>query len=73
MKFIINDSVAVLDDDLSGIIINIDGSDITVATSTGFDLIFNSSELVKMKQNLMSSQFLEEYISYLTLFLLTHY
>ena len=58
MKFKINDLVAVLDDDLSGIIINIDGSDITVATSTGFDLIFNYSELVKMKQNLMSSEFL---------------
>ena len=53
MKFKINDAVAVLDDDLSGTITNIEGSEITVATSTGFDLVFDSSELVKIKENLM--------------------
>lgn len=53
MKLKINDAVAVLDDDLSGTIININGSEITVATTTGFDLVFDSSELVKIKENLM--------------------
>ena len=42
MKFKINDAVAVLDDDLSGTITSIQGSEITVATSTGFDLVFDS-------------------------------
>ena len=54
MKFKINDVVAVLDDDLSGTITNIEGSEITVATSTGFDLVFDSRELVKIKENLIS-------------------
>ena len=53
MKFKINDAVAVLDDDLSGTITSIQGSEITVATSTGFDLVFDSNELVKIKENLM--------------------
>jgi|TARA_B110000971_G_scaffold124790_1_gene127735 hypothetical protein len=55
MKFKINDVVAVLDDDLSGTITNIEGSEITVATSTGFDLVFDSRELVKIKENLMGA------------------
>ena len=53
MKFKINDTVAVLDDDLSGTITKIEGSEITVATTTGFDLTFDSSELVKINQNAM--------------------
>ena len=55
MKFKINDKVSVLDDDINGIISCIRGSEITVATSTGFDLVFDSSELVKINENLMSS------------------
>lgn len=55
MKFKINDKVSVLDDDINGIILCIRGSEITVATSTGFDLVFDSSELVKINENLMSS------------------
>ena len=55
MKFKINDVVAVLDDDLSGTITNIEGSEITVATSTCFDLVFDSRELVKIKENLMGA------------------
>jgi hypothetical protein len=55
MKFKINDKVSVLDDDINGIILCIRGSEITVATSTGFDLVFDSSELVKINENLISS------------------
>ena len=42
MKFEINDTVAVLDDDLSGSITKIEGSEITVATTNGFELKFQA-------------------------------
>ena len=51
MKFEINDSVAVLDDDLSGTITKIEGSEITVATTNGFELVFEAHELVKTNQD----------------------
>ena len=51
MKFKINDSVAVLDDDLSGTITKIEGSEITVATTNGFELVFEAHELVKINQD----------------------
>ena len=51
MKFEINDSVAVLDDDLSGKVTKIEGSDITVATTNGFELVFEAHELVKIKDD----------------------
>ena len=51
MKFEINDSVAVLDDDLSGTITKIEGSEITVATTNGFELVFEAHELVKINQD----------------------
>ena len=69
MKFEINDTVAVLDDDLSGIITNIDGSEVTVATTNGFELKFQSNELVKihdprmMSRSLFSSKSLESVLS----------
>ena len=50
MKFEINDFVAVLDDDLSGTLTKIEGSQITVATTNGFELIFEAHELVKIKR-----------------------
>ena len=53
MKFEINDSVAVLDDDLSGVINKIEGLEITVATTNGFELIFEAHELVKIKDSQM--------------------
>ena len=56
MKFEINDTVSVLDDDLSGIITNIEGSEITVATTNGFELKFESNELVKIKDPRMMSR-----------------
>ena len=51
MKFEINDVVAVLDDDLSGTITKIEGSQISVATTNGFELIFDAHELVKINQD----------------------
>ncbi len=69
MKFEINDTIAVLDDDLSGIITNIDGSEVTVATTNGFELKFQSNELVKihdprmMIRSLFSSKSLESVLS----------
>ena len=69
MKFEINDTVSVLDDDLSGIITNIEGSEITVATTNGFELKFESNELVKIKdprmmsRSLFSSKSLESVLS----------
>ena len=69
MKFEINDTVAVLDDDLSGSITKIEGSQITVATTNGFELIFREDELVKIKdtslmnQSLFSSKSLDHVLS----------
>ncbi len=51
MKFELNDLVAVLDDDLSGTVTKIDGLKITVATTNGFELMFEANELVKIKDN----------------------
>ena len=56
MKFEVNDMVAVLDDDLSGSITKIEGSQITVATTNGFELIFHADELVKIKDTRLMSQ-----------------
>ena len=47
MDFKIGDSVLVLDEDMSGIIINISGSVITIESEDGFDLEFSPSELIK--------------------------
>ena len=55
MKFEINDKVAVLDDDLSGVISKIEGSEITVATTNGFELKFKANELVKINDPQMMS------------------
>ena len=46
MKFNIGDKVSVLDEDLIGIIKSIEGTNITIETSDGFDMIFNASELI---------------------------
>jgi len=48
MTFKIGDKVAVLDDNLSGIVTKISDSTITIETSDGFDLTFSENELVKI-------------------------
>ena len=63
MNFEINDKVAVLDDDLSGVISKIEGSEITVATTNGFELKFQENELVKIKDPRMMSSSLFSYKS----------
>ena len=45
-----------MDDDLSGIITNIDGSEVTVATTNGFELKFQANELVKIHDPRMMSR-----------------
>ena len=55
MKFSINDNVSVLDDDLSGRIVGILGSAITIETTSGFEMTFDASELVKIDHNLLHS------------------
>ena len=50
MNFEIGDFVLVLDEDLSGIINAIDGHTISIETDEGFDLKFQSNELVKVKK-----------------------
>lgn len=49
MKFNIGDSVIVIDDDLSGIVKQIDGSQVTIETKDGFLLDFSEGELLKTK------------------------
>ena len=53
MKFNINDYVSVLDDDLSGFVIAISGSGFTIETTSGFEVIYDASELVKIDNNLL--------------------
>jgi len=50
----IGDKVAVLDDDLSGIIIKVNNEILTIETYEGFELSFSSNELVKMNNDLAS-------------------
>ena len=47
--FKIGDSVLVLDDDFSGEIISISKNTITILTEDGFELDFNTKELVKQE------------------------
>lgn len=51
MNFDIGDSVFVLDEDLSGTIIKIIGSIVTIEDTNGFELVFNASEIVKQQDN----------------------
>ena len=43
MKFRLNDKVSVLDDDLSGHVIEISGNTITIETTSGFEMSFEAS------------------------------
>lgn len=48
MDLKVNDKVAVLDDDLEGIVSKIDGGNIEITTAEGFVMRFEASELVKI-------------------------
>ncbi len=52
-KIRIGDTVETLDDNISGTVTNISGDIITVLTEEGFELQYNSNELVKVKDKLL--------------------
>ena len=54
MKFRLNDKVSVLDDDLSGHVIEISGNTITIETTSGFEMSFEASELVHVGGHLLN-------------------
>ena len=54
MKFRLNDKVSVLDDDLSGHVIEISGNTITIETTSGFEMSFEASELVHVDGHLLN-------------------
>ena len=54
MRFRINDKVSVLDDDLSGHVIEISGNTITIETTSGFEMSFEASELVHVDGHLLN-------------------
>lgn len=43
------DKVSVLDDAIDGIVIEVNGSDVTIETTDGFNLTYKSSELIKIE------------------------
>ena len=49
-KFEIGDKVAVLDDDISGVVIKVNNDQISVETTDNFVMTFFVNELVKNKQ-----------------------
>jgi hypothetical protein len=52
----IGDKIAVLDDDLSGVIVKIVSNKITIETLDGFELDFEPKEIVKLSDDLSSSK-----------------
>ncbi len=52
------DKVSVLDDAIDGIVVELNGSEVTIETTDGFNLTFKSSELIKIESgNIMNSGF----------------
>jgi len=45
------DKVSVLDDAIDGVVIDINGNEVTIETNDGFTLTFKSSELIKMESS----------------------
>lgn len=52
----VGDTVSVLDEDLSGVISNIEGTTVTLETNDGFMLKFEANELVLMKSENIGNQ-----------------
>ena len=50
----IGDKVAVLDDDITGIVVKINDATITIETPDGFDMAFTLKELVKIDSSELS-------------------
>ena len=52
--FTIGDQIAVLDDDINGVVIRIEGATIIIEDTDGFEMSFDESEIVKIaKDNLL--------------------
>ena len=58
------DKVAVLDDAIDGIVVETNGNEVTIETSDGFNLIFNSNQLIRnegsMSFNFNKNQIISE-------------
>jgi len=52
----VGDEVSVLDDNVKGIVIKIQGGDITIETSDGFEMAYKDSELVKTNSSELRNQ-----------------
>lgn len=50
--FKVGDKVAVLDDDMEGVITRIEGNSVTLLTSEGFELEFQSRELISLNKDI---------------------
>lgn len=55
--FQIGDTVETLDDTIVGIVIHIDGVDITIESEDGFPLMYSNSELVKVSDDIKVSNY----------------
>lgn len=45
------DKVSVLDDAIDGVVVDVNGNEVTIETTDGFNLTFKSSELIKIGNN----------------------
>jgi hypothetical protein len=54
MSLKVGDTVSVLDEDINGVIIKVDGTSLSIKTDDGFDMEFGVSEVIKTKS--MGSQ-----------------
>ncbi|PNQ72374.1 DNA mismatch repair protein MutS [Hanstruepera neustonica] len=55
MKFEIGQTVSVLDENISGMVVAIQGNQVTIKTNDGFELDFLASELIVMGKSLKTS------------------
>jgi len=51
------DKVSVLDDAIDGIVVEVNGSDVTIETEDGFNMTFKSNELIKIEGAAMNFSF----------------
>jgi len=69
MMLNIGDSVSVLDEDLTGVIIKVVGDTVTIETTEGFELEFSKNELIKvetdtvLRTNVFSNASINEVVS----------
>lgn len=52
MNFKIGDHISVLDEDISGVVLNINSSSVIIETTDGFELTFSENELIKVDSQL---------------------